>query len=605
MKKRLISVLLTVLIVAGLFSGLTVSAAADDTIKHTLKSGETVSGVCAALGIDFYANYDWITKTNNIKSYNNLKPGLVLTLPAPGTKPGTGGTSSTPGNMGGSAGSSASTTTELQGNDYASGYLINHTLQYGETVSGVCVALGIDFYANSDLILKLNNLKGYNNIIAGRKLLLPSPKAPASGSCIMIVAHKVVSGDATYNICESYGIDYTKNLDLMKILNNRDNMAAIKVNQTIYIPVPTTIKANTGGGNTGGSGGNTGGSGGNTGGGNTGSGDTGSSADGKTYSIYQNTTNHGSYQVLVDGKSASQAKSGAVVTISTDPDDYYKLGNITVTNDGKEVATVKDGKFTMPNCNVRISVSFVSAEDYAINKARVSNGSFKTTVNGTEVDKAAAGQTVKVQASPAYGYELDSISVSYSKGGAAVSVSNGSFVMPAGPVNVSVTFKKAEPHYISKETVTGGSFETQINGVAVDKAESGETVKIVASPGKGFKLASVSVVRNDGVTVAVNNNSFVMPETSVTVKVTFKAEIYTVFTDSADNGKFSIEVNGKTDTSAAYGDTVKVLVYPDSGYVLDSVKITKDGQEVAKLDSAGCFTMPDKNVRVTVSFKKA
>ena len=86
MKKRLISVLLTLCLAAALFSSMSVTAFAADTIKYTLKSGDTVYGVCQSLGIDFYANYTWITKTNNIKNYANLKPGTVITLPAAGAK---------------------------------------------------------------------------------------------------------------------------------------------------------------------------------------------------------------------------------------------------------------------------------------------------------------------------------------------------------------------------------------------------------------------------------------------------------------------------------------------------------------------------------------
>ena len=46
MKKRLISVLLTLCLAAALFSSMSVTAFAADTIKYTLKSGDTVYGVC-------------------------------------------------------------------------------------------------------------------------------------------------------------------------------------------------------------------------------------------------------------------------------------------------------------------------------------------------------------------------------------------------------------------------------------------------------------------------------------------------------------------------------------------------------------------------------
>ena len=250
MKKRLISMLLTVCMVVALFSCFTVTASADNTIKYTLKPGDTVLAVCNQLGIDFYANQAWITKTNNIKSYNNLKAGTVLTLPAAGT------TTTPPSITGNTPAEGSANDKGLLSGDFVSGYLIPHVMQPGETVYAVCNGLGIDFSSNSDRIMKLNDIKSYNKIAAGRSILLPSTKAPASGSCVKIVAHKIVSGDTTYGICSSYGISYDGNLKLLQTLNNKENMAAIKSGQLLYLPVPAVISANQGG-NTG-TGGNTG-----------------------------------------------------------------------------------------------------------------------------------------------------------------------------------------------------------------------------------------------------------------------------------------------------------------------------------------------------------
>ena len=243
MKKRLISVLLTLCLAAALFSSMSVTAFAADTIKYTLKSGDTVYGVCQSLGIDFYANYTWITKTNNIKNYANLKPGTVITLPAAGAKSDSA-TGTTP------VEGSANDKTLLDG-DFISGYLVPHVMKSGETVYGVCSEMGIDFHSNSDRIMKLNNISSYNKIAAGRTVLFPSTKAPESGSCVKIVAHKIVSGDTTYGICSSYGISYDGNLKLLQTLNNKENMGAIKAGQLLYLPVPAVISANQGGANSG------------------------------------------------------------------------------------------------------------------------------------------------------------------------------------------------------------------------------------------------------------------------------------------------------------------------------------------------------------------
>ncbi|MEA5151693.1 MAG: LysM peptidoglycan-binding domain-containing protein [Oscillospiraceae bacterium] len=583
MKKRLISVLLTVCLVVALFSCLSVEAAAADTVKYTLKSGDTVYGVCQSLGIDFYANYTWITKTNNIKSYANLKVGTVITLPAPGSKPADTIT-------GGSAVSGSANDKTLLSGDFISGYLITHPMASGETVYSVCSALGIDFYANSDKISKLSGIKSYNRVPVGKLVYLPVTTTPAAGtSCIKIVAHKIVSGDTTYGICNSYGISYTASLSMLKILNNKDNMGAIKAGQLLYLPVPTTIAASSGG-STGGSGGS----------------GSASTSDGKTYSIYTNTTNHGSFEVQVGGKAVTTAVSGTKVTVKATPADNYKLGSISVTKDGASVAAVgADGSFTMPNSNVRISVTFVSGTDNTIYRGSATNGSFKTLVNGAEADKAAGGQTVTIVASPAYGYELDTMKVTYNSGADSVPVTNGSFTMPGNAVKVDVSFKAAAKHALTKGSLSNGSIDFQINGASVSEADSGETVKIVDSPAAGYKLGSVTVAKTGdiSVTVPVNNGSFVMPEFDVTVSASFTGTSYTVFITEPSNGTLSVKVNGADTTKAAMGDAVKILAAPADGYEIDKISITKDGAEVATMAGDGTFTMPGMNVRVTVTFK--
>ena len=69
MKKRLISMLLTVLMVASLFGGMSVSAYADEeyaTQEYTLKSGDTLLKVCNKLGLNWYSCQTAINKLNNI-----------------------------------------------------------------------------------------------------------------------------------------------------------------------------------------------------------------------------------------------------------------------------------------------------------------------------------------------------------------------------------------------------------------------------------------------------------------------------------------------------------------------------------------------------------
>ena len=88
MKKRLISMLLAVLMVVSLFSGLSVSAYADNatynTIRYTLVQGDYVLRICQRLGLNFYVCKDAIMRLNNIteKQWRFLAVGKEILLPA-------------------------------------------------------------------------------------------------------------------------------------------------------------------------------------------------------------------------------------------------------------------------------------------------------------------------------------------------------------------------------------------------------------------------------------------------------------------------------------------------------------------------------------------
>ena len=153
MKKRIISALLTVLMVMSLFTGLSVSAYADDenpqVVEYTLKAGDYVLKLCQAQGINYFTCKDAIIKLNGLKSENDfrfLAVGRVIKLPATDAAAlniiasgsiGTG-TGST-----GSTGTTTGTVSAAKGSDSVAYYLIPYTIQRGETVAGICNSLGI------------------------------------------------------------------------------------------------------------------------------------------------------------------------------------------------------------------------------------------------------------------------------------------------------------------------------------------------------------------------------------------------------------------------------------------------------------------------------
>ena len=320
MKKRLLSLLLTVCLVAALFTGLTGTAnAADDKVvgyltSYTLKAGDTIYGVCEAKKIDFNANLAMIGKINGITNYNYMMPGKVLWLPtktattsesyysllshtlvagetpaalcqsygidynanykllaalnnnlnvfmagqqfilplyvtpagaATPTPAPTSGTSAAP-TATPKPGTTPAPTANVPSGDTVSYYLAQHTLQYGETVSGVCAALGVDFSSNDATIRKINNITNYNYMMPGKVILIPTKTVPGSGSYYKIMAHKIVSGDTLYALCASYGLDYYAYSKLISLLNPNAAYYNLLPGNILYMPqyvaASTTVK---------------------------------------------------------------------------------------------------------------------------------------------------------------------------------------------------------------------------------------------------------------------------------------------------------------------------------------------------------------------------
>lgn len=297
MKKRLLSLLLTVCLVAALFTGLTGTAsAADDKVvgyltSYTLKAGDSIYSICDAKKIDFNTSLATIGKINNITNYNYMMPGRVIWLPtktastseayysllshtlvagetpaalcqsygidyntsykllaalnnnlnvfmagqtfilpiyvtpagaatptpAPSAsaKPGTSAAPS----ASAKPGTTPAPTANIPSGDTVSYYLAQHTLKYGETVSGVCAALGVDFGSNDATIRKINNITNYNYMMPGKVILIPTKTVPTSGSYYKIMAHKIVSGDTIFGLCSSYGLNYYTYSNMIGQLN--------------------------------------------------------------------------------------------------------------------------------------------------------------------------------------------------------------------------------------------------------------------------------------------------------------------------------------------------------------------------------------------------
>lgn len=447
MKKRVLSALLSLVLVLTLAGGLGTAAYADNaTITYTLKSGDTVAKVCQELGIDFVKNYAWITSTNNITNYSALPVGKVLILPAPGTiataAPAATTTTAAPGTVVTGTATTSPVVAPAAGTattgDTVAYYLIAHTLKSGETVYSVCNSYGIKFDANANTISKLNNITNWTNLKVGQVLLLPSTTAPASGEYYKILAHKVVSGDTVVAICSANGVEYGKNIDMLKALNNKNDLTSIKVGETFYVPIKSTASGTVVPGTvTPGTGTVT----------PTTGGTTGTTVPAGTVPTIQYTMKSGDTVAKVcQSLGIDFYKNYGWITNINNIKDYSKIyvGQVltlpapgTIAN-GEAPANGGSGTVT-PTGGGTVTPS--SSGAYSLHTS--SNGTYVLQVGGQVVNTANQGQTVTVVPIPDYGYALESISVTKTGATDRVAVTNNSFVMPGYPVSIVVTFKPA------------------------------------------------------------------------------------------------------------------------------------------------------------------
>ena len=631
MKKRIISALLTVLMVMSLFTGLSVSAYADDenpqVVEYTLKSGDYVLKLCGIQGINYFTCKDAIIKLNGLKSEDDfrfLAVGRVIKLPATDaaalaiiSSGSTGSTGST-----GSSGATAGTVSAAKGSDTVAYYLIPYTIQRGETVAGICNSLGISFSNYADQIKKLNNISSWNKVAAGKTLLLPSPKAPAVGTtCYQVVAHKIGSGETAYNMAASYGVDYGQNTKLLQALNNTSNLAKVKAGSTFYIPVATTITASSTG-NTGSTGnsGNSGSSGNNN---NSGNNNSGNNSSTKKYSITPNiNTAYGTMTFYVNNATVSSAAAGDTVTVDVNTTDGKAISSLVVKHaDGSADVKLEGNTFIMPGCNVRVDAEIQSGYDIDIesNYPTITAAA----VNGVSASSASQGANVKIVSTDP-GYMVESVTV-YSSDWLGVkkfiTVNDAMcFIMPAANVTVKATLKAVPTYNFYRADCVNGSFDLQVNGFSASKAAKGAQVTIVWKAMDGYTLTRINVTEAvSKKNINVLNNSFTMPGCDVNVELSFGKTDNAIVINAAPGGKlvaydYESGVKGSLITEAMTGDKVLIEGEPDTAEGFDydfSLTVTRNADgNLVKTDkvvstSTACayaFKMPAGGVTVDGQF---
>lgn len=288
------------------------------------------------------------------------------------------------------------------------------------------------------------------------------------------------------------------------------------------------------------------------------------------------------------------AEVGADVTFTVTPDENYSVKSFKVNNDEKQLNDSNQVVVKMVEGGLTVSAEF-EINSAAVTITQADHGSISA-------DKSTAkiGENVTFTVAPEANYVVSSFKVNDVD--VALDGNNQAVVvMVAGGLNVTASFE------LGSGTVTIGTMEH--GAVTADKmtAKIGEdvTFKITSDTGYDvnfFKVNGISVkyeAKEDPTTGKTYGEAKVkMVSGGLTVTAEFKLAVYTIEWDTPAHGTIVVEGDKK---SATYGEEVKFIFTPETGYEIKYLTINEEQVQWAS-DNTYTTIMGEYGLFVTVQF---
>lgn len=288
------------------------------------------------------------------------------------------------------------------------------------------------------------------------------------------------------------------------------------------------------------------------------------------------------------------AEVGADVTFTVTPDENYSVKSFKVNNDEKQLNDSNQVVVKMVEGGLTVSAEF-EINSAAVTITQADHGSISA-------DKSTAkiGENVTFTVAPEANYVVSSFKVNDAD--VALDGNNQAVVvMVAGGLNVTASFE------LGSGTVTIGTFEH--GAVTADKmtAKIGEdvTFKITSETGYDVSFFKVNgsnvdyVTKEDSTTGKTYGEAKVkMVSGGLTVTAEFKLGVYSIEWDAPAHGTIAVE-SGKT--QATYGEEVKFIFTPETGYEIKYLTINEEPVQWAS-DNTYTTTMGEYGLFVTVQF---
>lgn len=507
------------------------------------------------------------------------------------------------------------------------------TLAKGDTVLSLCQKLGVDFYTYKNLIMNLNGFTSegqFSKLAVGQQIVLPANAAaaatlagsttagsattisgstagttpatiPAAGTSTgtlttgqataipagdrvgyYLVYYTIQRGETIQGIYSNWGLSYKSYDNQIKKLNNISSYNSIASGRTLILPTTNPGVANT-----------------------------------SYYTVMAHTMKSGesAYDIICSQYGMNFSANQKMILALNNTTDLSKIwaGStlyIPVSGVVSTSTTVTPGTSTGTG-STNTSATVSSGGTYNLVSQTAVNGSFDMQVDGKSVTTAQAGKTVKVVPSANIGYAVDTIKVvKVGDASTVVGVSDGYFTMPAYSVVVSVTFKTAKAYNITVDSASNGSAAAMVNSLKVTQGYVGSTVTVKTIPATGFMLDHIRVTYNNYKdSVAVYNNTFVMPDCDVTITASFVKDPdydpsrgHSIYT-TVSNGTIDTYIGTTKTEYANTGDRVTIDVKPDTNYTLESLVVYYDNFKKTVEVDKNSFTMPDGPVTIVATIK--
>ena len=220
MKKKLMSMFLSMCIMFSLCCAFSANAfAASDYFTYKVKSGDTMTSICRANGIDLSKNKNLIMVLNDMDSeyeMDYIKVGQSIKLPSK---------------------SSVSSNSKISG-DKIKYYVIPYVIESGDYISNIYWMWGLKYENYEEDIKALNYADNLDILWVGSTYLLPTTAANVkTGTYTTVMTHTMKSGESAYDVFKTYGIDYDDNLKTLKRYNYGRDLTKLTTGDELLIPL--------------------------------------------------------------------------------------------------------------------------------------------------------------------------------------------------------------------------------------------------------------------------------------------------------------------------------------------------------------------------------